>query len=63
MWNVSLQNSLEIELKNNNRKIMNWVEKHKYSFVDFEIKNLDPFFNINTKDDLNLAENFDHLNP
>ena len=61
MWNVKLLNSLEKELNKNNRKIMTWVEKHNFTFVDFNYKKVDPFFNINTTNDLKTAENFDHL--
>ena len=61
MWNVKLLNSLEKELNKNNRKIMTWVEKHNFTFVDFDYKKVDPFFNINTTSDLKTAENFDHL--
>ncbi len=61
MWNVKLLNSLEKELNKNNRKIMTWVEKHNFTFVDFDYKKVDPFFNINTTRDLKTAENFDHL--
>ena len=62
MWNVNLLNSLEQELNQKNRKIMTWVEKHNFDYVDFDYKILDPFFNINTTNDLEKAESFDHLN-
>ena len=54
--------NIEKELDQNNNKIMNLVEKHKFTFVDFNYEFVDPFFNINTLDDLGKAENFDHLN-
>ena len=62
MWKVSLFDSLEKELKQENRKIMTLVEKHNFNLVDFNYENIDPFFNINTIDDLKIAEKFDHLN-
>jgi len=62
MWNVSLFESLEKELNQKNRKIMTWVEKHHFNLVDFDYEIIDPFFNINTIDDLKRADNFDHLN-
>ena len=61
MWNTNLLKSIEKELDQNNRKIMNWVEKHNFSFVDFEYEIIDPFFNINTLDDLKTSKNFGHL--
>ncbi len=62
MWNINLLKSLENELGQEKRKIMTWVEKHNFNYVDFDFKNVDPFFNINTIDDLRSAEKFDHLN-
>ena len=56
MWHVSLLSSLENELKLKNSKIMLWVKKHKYKFVDFNADQEKNFFNINTQDDLNKAK-------
>ncbi len=61
MWNLSLFHSLQSELKSDNRKIMNWVYKNEFKFVDFPVKNYDPFFNINKKEDLAEAENIDKI--
>ena len=52
MWHVSLLKSLEKELKLENSKIMLWVKKHKYKFVDFSDDQEKNFFNINTQEDL-----------
>ncbi len=57
MWNVNLLNKLEDELSNNNRKIMEFVKKNHFNFIDFKFNNLDPFFNINTKSDLEIFKN------
>ena len=62
MWKISLFESLEKELNEENRKIMTWVQKHNFNLVDFDYEIIDPFFNINTIEDLKTAENFDHLN-
>jgi len=56
MWHISLLNSLEKELKLKNSKIMLWVKKHKYKFVDFNDDQENNFFNINTVEDLNNAK-------
>ena len=56
MWHVSLLKSLEDELKSKNSKIMLWVKKHKYKFVDFDNNQENNFFNINTQEDLNNAK-------
>ena len=56
LWNINLLDKLKKELKLENRKIMNWVNKNKYDFVDFPVNDYDPFFNINTKEDLENAK-------
>ena len=56
MWHVSLLKSLEEELNLKNSKIMIWVKKHKYKFVDFNADQEKDFFNINTQEDLSNAK-------
>jgi len=56
MINLNLLKSIEEEIESNNRKIMEWVKKHKYRYIEFQVKDFDPFFNINTKFDLKQAE-------
>ena len=56
MWHISLIKSLENELESNNSKIMLWVKKHRYKFVDFNDNQESNFFNINTQEDLNKAK-------
>ena len=60
MWHISLLKSLEEELKLKNSKIMHWVKKHNYKFVDFNDDQEKNFFNINTQEDLRNAKK---LNP
>ncbi len=40
---------------------MNWVHKNDFEFVDFPIKNYDPFFNINKQEDLIEAINIEKI--
>tara|TARA_Y100000768_G_scaffold151706_1_gene113411 strand:+ start:131 stop:739 length:609 start_codon:yes stop_codon:yes gene_type:complete len=56
MWHVSLLKSLEKELEAKNSKIMLWVKKHRYKFVEFDQNQENNFFNINTQQDLNNAK-------
>ena len=56
MWHVSLLNSIESKLKSKNNKIMLLVKKHKYKIVDFDTKQANNFFNINTQEDLHKAK-------
>ena len=56
MWHISLLKSLENELESKNSKIMLWVKKHKYKFVDFNNNQENNFFNINSQEDLSNAK-------
>ena len=56
MWHVSLLKSLEKELEAKNSKIMLWVKKHRYKFVEFDQNQENNFFNINTQEDLDNAK-------
>ena len=57
MWHKSLITSLENELKFKNSKIMFWVKKHKYKFVEFDKSQEMNFFNVNTQEEWNTAKN------
>ena len=58
LWPVSLVDDLNNWLSaGNTNKVMAWVRTHSHRFVEFEeMDGLDPFFNINTPDDLEAAE-------
>ena len=51
-WKINLLQDLEINLDKGTRKILEWAEIHNINFVDFSHNNYDPFFNINTKEDI-----------
>ena len=55
LWHVSLLKSLENELNKGTRKILNWAEKHPLGFINYKYEKYDPFFNINSKEDLKKA--------
>ena len=57
IWEVDLKNDLRKELAGDTRKIMKWAKKFKLDYCYFDINNEleDPFFNINTPDDLEKA--------
>ena len=61
IWNINLLKNLEQELKSDNRKIMEWVNKNEYDIVDFPVKFYDPFFNINNKEDIIEAEQIEKI--
>ena len=58
IWEVGLKDDLRNALANDTRKIMFWAKKFKldYYYFDTSDKLSDPFFNINTPDDLTKAK-------
>ncbi len=58
MWEVSsyLENQLELYLKNGERKIDQFTKKFNTRVVKFTEFGYDPFFNVNTMDDLRKAQ-------
>ena len=52
LWKTSLYNDLRKELESGVRKVTNWSERHKASNVFFQDKHLDPFFNVNSPEDI-----------
>ena len=57
LWSLDLYEKLKNDLINNKiRKFQDWTEKHKITNVEFDFKEYDPFFNINTLDDLETAK-------
>ena len=58
LWSISLMEKLEDDLiKNDFRKVEKWANKIGVRTIDVKIENFDPFFNINTKKDLEEAKN------
>tara|TARA_B100000287_G_scaffold25484_2_gene24666 strand:- start:642 stop:1262 length:621 start_codon:yes stop_codon:yes gene_type:complete len=57
LWSLKLYEKLQDDLINNKiRKVQDWTEKHKITNVEFKFEKYDPFFNINTLDDLEAAK-------
>ena len=57
LWSVKLMDTLENDLVNNNfRKVEKWADKIGVETINIKIDKFDPFFNINTKTDLEEAE-------
>ncbi len=57
LWPVSLHDALHTFLADEeNRKVMLFVERHRYSLAEFAFETTDPFFNVNTPQDLHRAE-------
>lgn len=56
IWPVALREDLRAELLAGLRKIVLWTRKHGMAEVPFDHRPFDPFFNINTPEDLARAE-------
>ena len=58
LWSTSLESILEEDLNNNFRKVDLWADKIGCNFIEKDIQNENEFLNINTREDLGLAEKF-----
>lgn len=62
LWPVSVRNDLATFLRTQpSRRVNDFIDRHRHTIVEFATTPYDPFFNINTPDDLaearRLAEN------
>ena len=58
LWSLELFEKLEVALKKGDRKVELWANEIGVKTIDFEHENnKDPFFNINTEEDLENAKN------
>ena len=51
-----LRDDLRAELAAGTRKVLAWTDKHGTAFADFPSGEFDPFFNVNTPEDLAQAQ-------
>ena len=58
LWSIDLLESLEKDLDNGERKVEMWANKIGVKSINMKFENKDPFFNINTKEDLIKAEKY-----
>ena len=56
IWSIDLINQLEKDLLKGERKVEVWADSIGVNTVNVEYKKPDPFFNINTKEDLKKAK-------
>ena len=56
VWSIDLMDKLEEDLNNGERKVESWANSVGVKVIDMEFLNEDPFFNINSKDDLEKAK-------
>ncbi len=56
LWPTALRDDLREALSEGLRKVVLWTDRHGAATVTFQADPFDPFFNINTPDDLTAAE-------
>ena len=56
LWSMDLIDQLEKDLENGSRKVEKWANDIGVKIINMSYEKEDPFFNINTKEDLKKAE-------
>ena len=56
MWSIDLMKKLEEDLNKGHKKVETWSNSIGVKIINMEFMYEDPFFNINTKDDLEIAK-------
>ena len=56
LWSIKLLDRLEKDLTDGERKVELWANNVGVKIINMEFPNNDPFFNINTKEDLEKAK-------
>jgi molybdopterin-guanine dinucleotide biosynthesis protein A len=61
LWPISLRHNLRYSLvEKGTRSIKDWMNRHGHAEVSWPVEPFDPFFNINTPEDLRHAETLAH---
>ena len=55
LWSIDLLGKLESDLKKGDRKVELWADSVDVKIINIDYQKIDPFFNINTKEDLEKA--------
>ncbi|MBO9463981.1 molybdenum cofactor guanylyltransferase MobA [Tropicibacter sp. R15_0] len=58
LWPVALRDDLRAALEGGLRKVVLWTDQHGGREALFPVHGFDPFFNVNTPEDLVIAEGF-----
>ncbi|MFT7027267.1 MAG: molybdopterin-guanine dinucleotide biosynthesis protein A [Paracoccaceae bacterium] len=56
LWPVALRHDLRSALADGLRKIVLWTDKHHAATAEFAVGAVDPFYNLNTPEDLARAQ-------
>ena len=57
LWSIDLLDKLGSDLEKGERKVEVWADSVGVEMINIDFKKNDPFFNINTKKDLEIAHN------
>lgn len=55
IWPVALRDDLRAAIVTGQRKMRDWAGAHRATIAEFAYDNVDPFFNVNTPDQLMMA--------
>lgn len=58
LWPVALREDLRSALLGGTRKVLDWTDRHGAARAVFPVDGLDPFFNVNTPDELSRANTY-----
>jgi molybdopterin-guanine dinucleotide biosynthesis protein A len=58
IWSIDLIDKLEEDLTRGERKVEFWANSVGVKNIEMEFDNKDPFFNINTKEDFEIAKKY-----
>ncbi len=58
LWPVALRDDLRTALSEGVRKVVDWTDRHGVARAEFPVGEFDPFFNVNTPEDLDRAQDF-----
>ena len=58
LWPTRLRDDLREALNEGTRKVVQWTDTHGTATAHFPTGRFDPFFNVNTPEDLDLAQSY-----
>jgi len=56
LWPVALRDDLRAALQGGVRKVVQWTDSHGAALAPFQVDGFDPFFNVNTPEDMKVAQ-------
>ena len=63
LWSPTLREDLRAALIRGTRKVDDWLDAHLAAYAEWSALPIDPFFNVNTPDDLAEAERYQRMHP